>query len=219
MGVLVLVTLSGGCNHGETSNGPAAAPQGVLSDIAAFRAKPNDATWEQVHNDLVRSASSADSQSSLVEAIAEDDVPRAYVEAAAIDLAHTDFQGAVHWIRLVNAAARTDPSPAAQEKVKRSALLAWLVLALRSSIDANGVDMTNMDLRCNEKFVGQAGNFDNVDFSGSMLSGGTWRYVNLTDARFDGTLATGTLLCANCIWGKQQFAGTMVLQRGVWGGQ
>jgi hypothetical protein len=215
--VLALVALSGGCSHGQASNGPAVAGPGVLADIAAFRAKPNDATWEPVHNDLVRSAPSADSQSSLIQALSGTDIPRAYVEAAAIDLADTDFQGAVRWIRLVNVAARTDPSPAAQAKVRRSAFLAWLVLALRTSIDSNGVDMTQMDLRCNEKFVGQGANFDNVDFSGSIFSAGTWRYVTLTDARFDGAQTNGPLLCANCIWGRQPFPGTMALQRGVWG--
>jgi uncharacterized protein YjbI with pentapeptide repeats len=100
--------------------------------------------------------------------------------------------------------------------VKRSAVLGWLMLALRSSNDTNGVEMTHMDLRSGEPFVGQAANFDNVDFSQSILSGGNWRYVNLTDARFDGTLTTGTLSCTNCIWGRQQFYGKMVLQKGIW---
>jgi hypothetical protein len=216
-GVLALATLAG-CGHGQASNGPAVSPPGVLADIGTFRAKPSDATWEAVHNDVVRSAPSADSQSLLVETLSEYDIPRVYVEAAAVDLADTDFQAGVHWTRLINVAARTDPSPVAQEKVKRSACLAWLLLALRSSIDANGVDMTHMDLRCNEKFVGQGANFNNVDFSGAILPGGTWHYITLTDARFDGTRTIGPLFCTDCIWGRQPFAGTMALQQGVWGG-
>lgn len=204
-----------GCGS-PAAKGPASAPAGLLDNIAAFRAKPSDATWEPVHNGLIGSAASQDSQSSLINALTKAEIPRKYVEAAAVDLAASDYQGSVRWIRLINIAARTDPSPSGQQTVRRSAALAWLMLALRTSNDTNGVDLAHMDLRSSESFVGQDANFDNVDFSQSTLSGGLWHYINLTDARFDGTLTTGPLSCTNCFWGRQQFYGTMVLQKGVW---
>jgi uncharacterized protein YjbI with pentapeptide repeats len=155
-------------------------------------------------------------ESSLVEVLAEAPVSDRVLDAAAVDLATADWPGAMKWIRQYNVAARTEASARGRGAASVTARLAWLMLALRPSYAKDPVDLTHADLRDPAPFVGQAMNLTNVDFSGAVLSGGTWRGANVGGAQFSAVSIGGTLRCANCTFGNVRYPGVLMLAGGQW---
>ncbi|MBV8373254.1 MAG: pentapeptide repeat-containing protein, partial [Candidatus Eremiobacteraeota bacterium] len=187
-------------------------PHVVISTMQAFEKQPGMDTWAPIRSEL-RAPSDQVIESS-VEALTEQDIPSRILDAAAVDLAAADWTGAMRWVRQYNVAAGTDPSATGRGTVNRTARLAWLLLALRASYVRDAVDLSRTDLRDDAAFIGQAMNLSNVDFTGSRLTGGTWRNANLGGALFVGAVTAGALHCASCGFGSLRYPGTLTLVNG-----
>lgn len=194
----------------------AASPVPIAPRLAAFEMQPNRANWLSLHAALLRGPIAPETESRLVEILANDEVPREIFAAAAVDLATLDWGGAMQWVERTNVAARSDPSPRGTRAVANSSRLAWLMLTLRANYANDPVDLTRTDLRAGPPSMGQAMNLQRVDFSHSELAGTTWRSTNLTDALFNGAVVAGTLRCVDCTFGTLQYRGTAVLSDGKW---
>jgi hypothetical protein len=207
----VLSSALAGCN--ESKGTPPPPPPPKISSIEAFGNTPTVDTWEELHDEIVvAGAITPDDESRIVRILASKDVPANVRTAMAIDLATYDWDGTLHWVRLMNIGAKSDPSdgPAA---IARTADLAWLMLSLRAGVSNEAVDLSGMNLRSRSAIVGQAMNLDNVDFSGTNLPDGVWRRAVLTDSKWGGAVA-GDLRCDGCSWGT--ISGNAVLLGGRW---
>lgn len=154
--------------------------------------------------------------STIVEALSQQPIPAPVMNAAAVDLANADWLGTMRWIRLYNVAARLGARPVDRQVVLSTAQLAWLMLALRANYAKDATDLSRTDLRDDARFIGQAMNFANVDFSGASLSGGTWRGANIGGAQFEGVTVAGELRCVACSLGSERYPGTLKLVEGHW---
>jgi hypothetical protein len=187
-----------------------------VADVAAFQDRPSEQTWEPLRIALLTTPAKVAVESSLVEVLAEAPVSERVLDAAAVDLATADWPGAMKWVRQYNVAARTQTSARGRGAASATARLAWLLLALRPGYAKDPVDLTHADLRDTAPFVGQAMNLTNVDFSGAVLSGGTWRSANVGGAQFSSASVAGTLRCANCTFGNVRYPGVVRLAGGQW---
>lgn len=193
-----------------------AEPASLSPNVAAFERSPNVATWETLHGELLKAPISPAVESRIVGVLAAKTLPRNILDAVAVDLATLDWGGTVELARKRNIVARSDASPQGSAMVRSTARLVWLMLTLRASYAVETVDLSYADLRTGTPSVGQSMNLANVDFSGSELSGASWRNSNLTDAIFDGTEVAGVLRCTNCTFGTLQYPGTVTLTGGKW---
>jgi hypothetical protein len=194
---------------------PSPRPE-ALSDLTAFEQSPDKAHWLALHQDFVAGPFTPIMGSRLVNVLVSRDLPRPLVNAAAVDLSSLDEGQALHDLRDANIASRVDSDPSTAANVHRSSLLTWLILALRSSYDTAGIDLTRMDLRTGGSFVGQGMNLQSVDFTGSMLAGGEWHGTNLTFAQFAGVQLEKPLTCTGCSWGNIRIAGRAKLADNGW---
>ena len=188
----------------------------TLSDIDTFAKNPNETTEEALHVDSIGPVFSADAISRLVKLIAHKDVPRRVLDELAMDMANNDFGATAKWLRMTNVSSRLDSSDEGRRAVKRTALFAWTLMALRAGFDTNYVDLGGMDLRLREPFVGQSMNLFNVSFIAATLPGGEWRSSNLGATKFDQATTDGPLRCVNCTWGSLRTVGTTQLTNGRW---
>ena len=155
-------------------------------------------------------------ESSVIDALARQPVPVRVLDAAAVDLATSDWAGTMKWVRAYNVMAQTNPAPAGRTTVAATAHLAWLLLALRAAYAKDAVDLTRTDLRDADAYIGQAMNFANVDFSESRLSGGQWHGSNVGGASFSNVLLNAPLQCSGCTFGSVKYPGTVALRNGQW---
>lgn len=194
---------------------PSPRPE-ALSDLSAFEQSPDKTHWDALHQDFVVGPFTPIMGSRLVNVLLSRDLPRPLVNAAAVDLSSLDEGQALRDLRDVNIASRVDADPSTAAAVRRSSVLTWLILALRSSYESAGIDLTRMDLRAGGSFVGQGMNLQSVDFTGSMLAGGEWHGSNLTFAQFSGVQAGKALTCTGCSWGNIRIAGRAKLADNGW---
>jgi hypothetical protein len=185
----------------------------MAADIDAFQKNPTVETFEPLHDDILVGSLNNDSQSRIVEGLATHDVDIRVVNATLVDLATVDLNGALRWTRVLNIAAKSDPTRGPQV-LKRTAKLTWMLLSLRAGFTSDFVDLSGMDLRDGSPIVGQAMNLGNIDFSRTQFSGGIWRRTILTQSKFDASTADGTLQCQDCAWGTIRGNGT--LSGGSW---
>ena len=215
---IALAALSFGAGCGRTARDTERFDtRQFVADVAAFQDRPSEQTWEPLRIALLTTPPKVAVESTLVEVLAGAPVSERVLDAAAVDLATADWPGAMKWVRQYNVAART-PRASARETRRRGATarLAWLLLALRPGYAKDPVDLTHADLRDTAPFVGQAMNLTNVDFSGAVLSGGTWRSANVRRAQFSAVSIGGTLRCANCTFGNVRYPGVLMLAGGQW---
>lgn len=209
--------VSAGCSSiAQSAQNPNFDAQRVLTDIAAFQAKPSERRWMPLRATLLENPNDGALGSSIVEALSQQPVPAPVMNAAAVDLANADWSGTMRWIRLYNVAARIGARPIDRQIIVSTAQLAWLMLALRANYAKDATDLSRTDLRDDARFIGQAMNFANVDFSGATLTGGTWRGANIGGARFDGVMVAGDLRCVACSLGGEHIPGTLKLVEGRW---
>lgn len=194
---------------------PSPRPE-ALSDLTAFEQSPDKAHWVALHQDFVVGPFTPIMGSRLVNVLVSRDLPRPLINAAAVDLSEFDQAQALRDLRDVNIASRVDSDPSTAAAVRQSSLLVWLILALRSSYESGGIDLTRMDLRTGGSFVGQSMNLQSVDFTGSMLAGGQWHGSNLTFAEFSGVQLEKPLTCTGCSWGNIRIAGRAKLADNGW---
>lgn len=194
---------------------PTPRPQ-ALADLATFEAQPDAGHWTPLHQDFVVGPFTPLMGSRLVNVLVSRDLSRPLVNAAAEDLSSFDEGNALHDLRLINIASRVDADPSTAAEIHRSSLLIWLILALRSSYDSGGIDLTRTDLRTGGSFVGQGMNLQSVDFTGSMMAGGDWHGSNLTFAQFTGVALDKPLTCTGCSWGNIRVAGRAKLADNGW---
>jgi hypothetical protein len=190
-------------------------PRAVISNREAFEKQPNLETWEPLRAELLKTPTGQVVESS-VQALTEQAVPERLLNAGAVDLAAADWPGTMKWVREYNVASTTDPSARGRQMVSGTAHLAWLMLALRANYVRDAVDLSHTDLRDDARFIGQAMNLANVDFSASRLSGGTWRNANVGGALFAGATIAGELRCISCSFGSLRYPGTLTLINGQW---
>jgi hypothetical protein len=214
---LSLLAACGGADskHPSDQQSPAESTS-MGSSIAAFQRNPTVATWEPLHEDVLKGPLTSNDESRIVEVLGSTPIPRRILAAAAVDLASVDWVGSMRWVHQLNVASRTDPSPQGRAMVRNTARLAWLLLTLRASYVNDFVDLAHADLRIDSGAIGQAMNLANVDFSGSELSGGTWHNANVGNAVFNGASVDGVLRCANCTFGSLQYSGSVTLTDGKW---
>lgn len=212
---LAALAVASGC-AGDTHDAARLDTKQFVADVAAFENQPSERTWQPLRIALVRFPPNAAVESTVVEALAGEPVSERVLDAAAVDLATADWPGAIKWVRQYNVTARTSTSPHARDATRTTARLAWLLLALRPSYAKDQVDLTHADLRDAAPFVGQAMNLTNVDFSGTSLSGGTWRGANVGGALFSSASIAGVLRCANCSFGNVRYPGVVTLVGGQW---
>lgn len=219
-GLLAIAALTAALLPAACSAPPRAAdgfdPRQAVADVAAFQAQPSQRTWAPLRAALLQNPTQHALTASLVEALVEQPVPARVFDAAAVDLATSDWPATVKWIRQYNVVARTDPSAHGRSVVAASARLAWLLFALRANYARDAVDLTSADLRDPAPFVGQAMNLTNVDFSGGLLDGGTWRGSNLLGATFTGATVAGVLRCDDCSFGSSKYPGELRLAGNQW---
>lgn len=195
------LTACGSANGNVSQATPAPTePPEMASSVSAFQKNPNVDTWDPVHQDLQKGVTPK-SESRIVEILATRNVDPRIVNAAAVDLSSADFVGAMRAIHALNVTSQINPPANAATIIRRTSLLTWILLALRSVYDKSGIDLTHMDLRGGGTFVGQNMNLRDVDFSGATLDGGLWRGDDLTDASFAGARVMAPFTCANCTWG------------------
>ncbi|HEY1977498.1 MAG TPA: pentapeptide repeat-containing protein [Candidatus Baltobacteraceae bacterium] len=199
----------------KTTPSPSPHPA-ALADLSAFEARPDAAHWTPLHQDFVVGPFTPIMGSRLVNVLVSRDLPRPLVNAVAEDLSSFDEGNAIHDLRLINIASRVDGDPGTAAEVRRSSLFIWLILALRSSYDSGGVDLTRTDLRTGGNFVGQGMNLQSVDFTGAMMGGGEWHGSNLTFAQFTGVQLEKPLTCTGCSWGNIRVAGRAKLADNGW---
>lgn len=186
----------------------------MTADVVTFGQKPNVDTWAAVHGDILKGQLTPDAGSALVNILAKKPLSNALMNAAAADLAQSDFLTTFVDLRELNVTSRHEASTEAATALQKSSQIAWLMLSLRSPDDKSGINVTNMDLRFGGDFVGQGMNLVNIDFSGAALAGGTWRGSDLTGATFDAVTTTSPLLCRDCVSGNVR--ATLQLSEGRW---
>jgi hypothetical protein len=213
---VALLSACGGGSKRSSDQASATESPSMSPHIAAFEANPNVATWEPLHEDILEGPLTSADESRIVEVFSTKTISQRIVNAAAVDLALIDWAGTMKWVHQLNVASRTDLSPQGRQMVRNTARFAWLMLTLRASYVTDFVDLSHADLRVQAPFIGQAMNLANVDFSGSELSGGTWRGANLGSAIFNDATVHGVLRCENCTFGSMQYSGTATLTDGKW---
>lgn len=200
----------------RTSAARPQAPVALAGALSAFERSPDARSWIALHGVLMQGPIAPETESRIVRTLAAQAAPRNVVDAAAVDLATLDWGGTLEWVRKTNLAARDDASPRGASAVRNSSVLAWLMLALRPAYATDPVDLVRADLRFGAPPPKLSLNLAQVDFSHSLLPGGTWYGANLTGARFDEASVAGVLRCVGCTFGTLKFRGAAVLSDGTW---
>jgi uncharacterized protein YjbI with pentapeptide repeats len=211
---LACAAILAACNR-TVKPGASPAPASMAADVQAFVTRPNDATFEAVHADILKGRLTGVDEMRIVDRVAAGSVPARIRNAVMADIASVDFLGEMGLLRQINTTSRAALDPSSLALVRRSARLCWLLLELRPFEDSSQISLEHMDLRASEPFVGQAMNLKNVNFSGAILPGGTWTRSDLTGAIFRDATADGTLTCENCTWGESVRA-TLRFANGEW---
>jgi hypothetical protein len=194
---------------------PSPKPE-TLADLSAFENHPDAATWTKVHDDIMLSRFDTIVESRIIGVVVRSELPRRVLNAILVDLSDKDSRGTFAWLHAANVVAQSDPSPESAATIARTAEIIWLMLELRVPYDQAAVDLTHTDLRSTARFVGQAMNLQNINFTGSLLPGGTWRKSNLGQSLFTDVSTAGRLTCESCSWGSLTFKGTAVFADGAW---
>lgn len=188
----------------------------TVRDLSAFERRPSEKTLVSLQDDILGTPSQLPVVTRLVAVIAARDLPERLENALVVDLAKYDTTDAIRWLHEFNVVARVNPTAEGPAIIKRTAKACWLILAIRPNYGEAGIDLTRMDLRSSAPFVGQHMNLSHIDFSGAVLSGGTWNASNLTESAFDGVHGTGALTCAQCIFAGRRVDAAARLVDGHW---
>lgn len=185
-------------------------------DLAVFERDPSYDRLLSLQDDVFDSPAQLAIVDRLVAVLANRDLPPNLENALVADLSQYDATDTIRWLHQLNVVARFNPTPEGPAIVRRTAKACWLVLALRPNYGEAGIDLTRMNLRSDAAFVGQAMNLTHIDFTGAVLSQGTWRASNVSDSAFAGVSTDGPLTCERCTFGGKVFPGTARLHEGRW---
>lgn len=201
----------------ESKSLPSPSPKpATFAALDSFERSPDAAHWTTLHEHMVGGPLTPEIETRLVNVLVTRDLPKRLVDAVTVDLSTNVETDALRDLRNANIVSQIGNDPASVAEVKRSSLIAWLMLALRSSYEKGGLDLTRMDLRAGGSFVGQGMNLTSVDFGNTHLAGGQWRRSNLTFAQFSGVTIDQPLTCTACSWGDIRVAKTVRLTDGTW---
>ncbi len=184
--------------------------------MSAFEKIPNVTNWKNLHGALSSGPLDARDERRIVDVLVDKEVPGRIADATVVDLATIDWIGTMRWVHERNVSARNDPRLHPTSVASSTARLAWLMLAVRANYADDFVDLSGADLRSRLPQVGQSANLANVDFSGTALSGATWRDSRLVKARFFRTNVVGVLHCIGCTFARGRHRGSATLVDGTW---